>query len=81
VLNFDLKASPERLKTGGAAEHHRRLIAAVEAGDRCAARHALVDDIQGAASFIESTGRLLNEAVPVLNRHLAQAPAEPTSGL
>ncbi len=81
VLNLDLKASPERLKTGGAAEHHRRLIAAVEAGDGCAARYALVDDIKGAASFIESTGRLLNEAVPVLNRHLAQSPAKPTPGL
>ncbi len=60
VLNFDLKVSPERLRTGGAAEHHRRLVAAIEAGDEAAARGALVDDIEGAASFIESTGRLLD---------------------
>ncbi|WP_230530205.1 GntR family transcriptional regulator [Microvirga roseola] len=60
VLNFDLKASPERMRTGGATEHHGRLVAAVRAGDRTAARQALVDDIQGAADFIESTGRLLD---------------------
>ncbi|WP_244470237.1 GntR family transcriptional regulator [Microvirga vignae] len=60
VLNFDLKASPERLRTGGATEHHRRLVAAVNAGDGDAARKALIDDIEGAASFIESTGRLLD---------------------
>ncbi|PVE20729.1 GntR family transcriptional regulator [Microvirga sp. KLBC 81] len=58
VLNFDLKASPERLRTGGATEHHRRLVAAVNVGDGAAARKALIDDIEGAASFIESTGRL-----------------------
>ena len=60
VLNFDLKASPERLRTGGATEHHRRLLTAVKLGDAAAARQALVDDIRGAASFIESTGRLLD---------------------
>lgn len=60
VLNLDLKLSPERLRTGGAAEHHRRLVAAVEAGDAAAARDALIADIKGAASFIESTGRLLD---------------------
>src|SRR5215207_9958105 len=56
VLNFDLKVSPERLRTGGAAEHHRNLVAAVEAGDEVAARRALVKDIEGAAGFIASTG-------------------------
>jgi len=60
VLNFDLKVSPERLRTGGAAEHHRNLVAAVEAGDQAAARGALVKDIEGAAGFIASTGRLLD---------------------
>jgi DNA-binding GntR family transcriptional regulator len=60
VLNFDLKVSPERLRTGGAAGQHRRLVAAVEAGDGVAARKALTDDIEGAARFIESTGRLLD---------------------
>jgi DNA-binding GntR family transcriptional regulator len=60
VLNFDLKVSPDRLRTGGAADQHRRLVAAVEAGDGATARKALTDDIEGAATFIESTGRLLD---------------------
>jgi DNA-binding GntR family transcriptional regulator len=60
VLNFDLKISPDRLRTGGAAEQHRRLLAAVEAGDGATARKALTDDIEGAANFIESTGRLMD---------------------
>jgi DNA-binding GntR family transcriptional regulator len=60
VLNFDLKISPDRLRTGGAAEQHRRLVAAVEARDGASARKALTDDVKGAASFIESTGRLLD---------------------
>jgi DNA-binding GntR family transcriptional regulator len=60
VLNLDLRVSPERLRTGGAVEHHRRLLAAIEAGDPTGARDALVNDITGAAEFIESTGRLLD---------------------
>lgn len=60
VLNFDLKISHERLRNGGAAEHHRLLVAAIDAKDGTAARNALVDDIKGAAAFIESTGRLLD---------------------
>jgi DNA-binding GntR family transcriptional regulator len=60
VLNFDLKISPNRLRTGGAAEQHRRLVAAVEARHGATARKALADDIEGAASFIESTGRLMD---------------------
>lgn len=60
VLNFALKISPDRLRTGGAAEQHRRLVVAVSAGDGVTARKALTDDIEGAATFIESTGRLLD---------------------
>jgi DNA-binding GntR family transcriptional regulator len=60
VLNFDLKISPDRLRTGGAARHHRKLVVAIEQGDAEAAREALVADITGAASFIESTGRLVD---------------------
>ena len=60
VLNLDLKLSPDRLQTGGAAGQHRRLVVAVEAGDAATARDALVKDIEGAARFIESTGRLLD---------------------
>lgn len=58
VLNFDLKTSPDRLRNGGAASHHARLVDAIERKDGAAARQALVDDISGAAAFIESTGRL-----------------------
>jgi DNA-binding GntR family transcriptional regulator len=60
VLNLDLKLSPERLRTGGAVECHRRLLAAVEAREPDGARAALVADITGAAKFIESTGRLID---------------------
>jgi len=59
VLNLDLKLSPQRLRTGGAVDCHRQLIEAVEAGEPVLARAALVDDIVGAARFIESTGRLV----------------------
>jgi DNA-binding GntR family transcriptional regulator len=45
VLNLDLRVSPERLRTGGAVEHHRRLLVAIEAGDSVGARNALVNDI------------------------------------
>ena len=60
VLNLDLKLSPERLRTGGAVECHRRLLEAVEAREPAGARAALVADITGAARFIESTGRLID---------------------
>jgi DNA-binding GntR family transcriptional regulator len=60
VLNLDLKISPDRLRTGGVVEHHRRLLVAVEAHDQAGARQALMDDIRDAARFIESTGRLID---------------------
>jgi DNA-binding GntR family transcriptional regulator len=60
ILNFDLKMSPERLRTGGAREQHARLVAAVAARDGAAARAALVADVTGTAAFIEGTGRLLD---------------------
>lgn len=58
VLNLDLKTSPERLAGGGAEVHHARVLAAIEAGDDGAAGRALAADIEGAAVFIEATGRL-----------------------
>lgn len=58
VLNVDMRASPERLATGGARACHARLRRAIEAGDGTAARRALTDDVEGAAAFIERTGRL-----------------------
>ncbi len=61
VLNFDLRASPERLSEGGAKGCHHRLARAIAAGDGPAARRALTDDIETAAVFIERTGRLPQE--------------------
>jgi DNA-binding GntR family transcriptional regulator len=58
VLNLDLKLSPDRLAHGGAEVHHARAIAAIEARDAHGARVALAADIEGAAAFIEATGRL-----------------------
>jgi DNA-binding GntR family transcriptional regulator len=59
ILNCDLKVSPDRMRTGRAVECHRRLVAAIKAREPDAARAALVDDITGAATFIERTGRPL----------------------
>ena len=58
VLNYDMRSSPERLASSGARDCHARLAAAVRASDGAAARRALSDDIEGAAAFIERTGRL-----------------------
>ena len=49
----------ERLACGGSVTVcHRSDETAVMSRDAAAARKALIDDIEGAASFIESTGRL-----------------------
>jgi len=58
VLNLDLKVSGERLAQGGAADQHARALAAIAAGDGPAARAAIIEDITGAAAFIEASGRL-----------------------
>ncbi|NNM73130.1 GntR family transcriptional regulator [Enterovirga aerilata] len=58
VLNLDLKLSPERLANGGAEIQHARAVAAIAGGDAAGARAALAADIEGAAAFIEATGRL-----------------------
>ena len=58
VLNLDLKVSGERLAQGGAADQHARALAAIAARDGPSARAAIVDDITGAAAFIEASGRL-----------------------
>jgi DNA-binding GntR family transcriptional regulator len=54
VLNLDMRADPERLKSGNAERCHARLVAAIEARDAIAARAALTDDIMGAADVIRS---------------------------
>lgn len=53
VLNLDMRASPERLREGGAEGCHRDLLAAIERRDARAARAALEADVKGAAEFIE----------------------------
>ncbi len=58
ILNLDMRASPARLRDGGAARCHRDLVAAVERGDGEGARAALEADIAGAAAFIERQGGL-----------------------
>ncbi len=58
VLNVDMRASPARLAGGGAQACHSRLVEAIAASDPAGARAALVDDIEGAAAFIERSGRL-----------------------
>lgn len=58
VLNLDLRENPERLRFGGAVRYHAAILAAVRARDPDAARAALAGDIQGAADFILSQGRL-----------------------
>lgn len=58
VINFDLRASPERLRLGGAIRFHAEALDAVERGDGSAARAAIAGDIESAARFILSQGRL-----------------------
>jgi len=58
VLNFDLRSGLQRLRALAAHEHHARLVAALERRDGPAARRALVGDIESAADYILSLGRL-----------------------
>lgn len=58
VLNLDLRSGPQRLHALAAHEHHARLVAALERGDGPGARRALVGDIESAAAYILSLGRL-----------------------
>lgn len=58
ILNFDLRASPERLRIGDAVRCHQTLLAALQDGDPRIARTAIAADIRSAADFILSSGRL-----------------------
>ncbi|WP_406857724.1 GntR family transcriptional regulator [Alsobacter sp. KACC 23698] len=58
VLNLDLRASPERLREGGAVRFHADALAAIRRRDGDAARAAIAADITGAADFIISRGAL-----------------------
>ncbi len=74
ILNFDLRGSPERIKTGDAVRCHQTLLAALRAGDTDVARGAIAEDIRSAAEFILSSGRLAkgvegeDPTVPVISR-------------
>lgn len=58
VINFDLRANPERLRMGGAIRFHAEALKAIEQGDGAGARAAVASDIDSAARFILSQGRL-----------------------
>lgn len=58
VINLDLRASPDRLREGGALRFHADALAAIRARDGAAARAAIAADITGAADFIISRGAL-----------------------
>lgn len=58
VLNLDMRANPERLRTSPAARLHAAALAAIQAGDGPAARAAIAADITAAAEFIIERGAL-----------------------
>lgn len=58
ILNFDLRESPDRLRSGGVVDRHAHMVRAIVARDPNGAREALSGDISNAADFILSRGRL-----------------------
>lgn len=58
VLNLDLRSGTERLQKLAVHEHHAQLIAALGERDARGARRALVGDIESAANYILSLGKL-----------------------
>lgn len=58
IINLDLRASPERLRFGGAVRYHAVMLEGVRSRDPEATRAALAADIQGAADYILSQGHL-----------------------
>ncbi len=58
VINLDLRANPERLKSGGAVGFHKALLEAIRARDPATAKTALEGDVGGAADFILSRSSL-----------------------
>ncbi|MGL4812818.1 MAG: GntR family transcriptional regulator [Beijerinckiaceae bacterium] len=58
VINLDLRENPERMRVGGAVRFHAAMLVGIKARDPDGARAALAADIQGAADFILSQGRL-----------------------
>lgn len=58
IINLDLRETPARLKSGEAARLHAAALDCVRRGDAEGARAAIAADIDGAARFILSKGRL-----------------------
>ncbi len=58
VINLDLRANPDRLKNTSAVHYHAELVAAIKDQDPEKARQSIARDIQGAADFIISQGKL-----------------------
>lgn len=64
VLNLDLRSGPQRLHALAVHDHHARLVEALERHDGPAARQALVGDIESAAAYILTLGRLPESGEP-----------------
>lgn len=62
VINLDLRAGSDRLKSVEAHRHHGDIVAALETGDAARARTALAADIRSAADFILANGDLPEDA-------------------
>jgi DNA-binding GntR family transcriptional regulator len=58
VINYDLRASTDRLAAGAAEVLHAQLLAAIEARDAAGARAAVTADISSSADYIEAAGTL-----------------------
>ncbi len=59
VLNLDLRANSERIARSRAVEFHAAALKSVIARDPLGARNAIAEDIETAADFILSHGRLV----------------------
>ena len=71
ILNYDFRSGSARVTEHVSADHHNRMLAALQRKDAAAASLALAGDLNGAADYIVSAGLLAaDDAVPV-----APAPA------
>jgi DNA-binding GntR family transcriptional regulator len=65
ILNYDLRTGTSRVTEQIPADHHGRLLAALNEKDAAAAVEALHADIEGAADYIVSAGVLVtSDSVP-----------------
>ena len=59
ILNYDLRTNSNRFPRSGAADHHARLVEALQQKNVQGARKAIQGDIQSAAEFIISASVLV----------------------